>query len=146
MIGIQRLLEKERRERVSRGHFDLCVWNPLHLEDRLFRASGGKSEEETLIAIELSLNEHWKRAEYHVQWDLLKLDDLKNNVSYGYILFFVRDYPYDMSGLPHEYFIQRFRRFENESKTNIIYIENDHGKKIKGILSNTRFRNYKRLL
>jgi len=138
--------KRKKGERVSRGHFDLCVWNPLHLEDRFFRASGWKSEEETLIAIELSLNEHWKRAEYHVQWDLLKLNDPMNSVSYGYILFFVREYPYDRSGLPHDYFIQRLGRFGNESKTNIIYVENEHGKKIKGVMSNTRFRDYKRLL
>ena len=91
-------------------------------------------------------NEHWKKAEYHVQWDLLKLNDKRNRVKHGYILFFVRNYPYDRVNKNHNYFIDGLReRFGNESKTHIIYVEKYYNKQIFGLISNTSFKDYIKL-
>jgi len=86
-------VEKGRKGR--RGHFDLSVWNPDLVNERLFRSEGGKGEQETFIAIELALvenNYQAKDALIHTKNDLLKLSDSENNVEYGFMLFFVREW------------------------------------------------------
>mgnify|MGYP001139473542 CR=1 FL=1 len=67
----QSFLKVQRVVGGSRGHSDLSIWNPNLLSERAFSASGGKNEEETFIAIEMSLNEHRKTARINIQWDLL---------------------------------------------------------------------------
>tara|TARA_B100000315_G_scaffold179822_1_gene168611 strand:+ start:77 stop:727 length:651 start_codon:yes stop_codon:yes gene_type:complete len=86
-------VEKGRKGR--RGHFDLSVWNPDLVNKKLFRSKGGKGEQETFIAIELALvenNYQAKDALIHTKNDLLKLSDSENNVEYGFMLFFVREW------------------------------------------------------
>ena len=93
--GNKKTGELEKEEGKTRGHFDLSVWNPDLVNERLFRSEGGKGEQETFIAIELALvenNYQAKDALIHTKNDLLKLSDSENNVEYGFMLFFVREW------------------------------------------------------
>jgi len=75
-----------------RGHFDLCVWNPDLVNERLFRSEGGSGEQETFIAIELALNEDMDKDNklIHLTNDYTKLTDEKNDIEQGYILHLIR--------------------------------------------------------
>lgn len=113
-----------KKQRGKRGHFDISVWDPKISHKRQFRAPGGKNEQKTMVAIEISLNEHHRSFEWHVYWDLLKISDPGNEVEKGYILFFVRDYPYEKTGFPQDGFISKLRdMFGQEKKVHILYIE-----------------------
>ena len=113
-----------KKRRGTRGYYDICVWDSETASRRQFKASGGKNEQRTLVAIEMSLNEHHSLFEWRVYWDLLKLTDPDNEVEKGYILFFVRDYPYEKTGFPEDGFISKLKNmFDQEKKVNILYIE-----------------------
>ena len=66
---------------------------PELTEKRQFERAGGKGEQRTKAAIEISLNEHHNQFQWHVYWDLLKLSDPENEIQTRIILFFLRDYP-----------------------------------------------------
>jgi len=113
-----------KKQRGIRGHFDLSIWDSRVSHKRQFKAPGGKNEQRTLAAIEMSLNEHHSYFEWHVYWDLLKLSDPKNEVDKGYILFFVRDYPYEKTGFQEDGFLSKLKdMFGQEKKVHIMYIE-----------------------
>ena len=82
----------------KRGHFDLCIWNPRTVRDKLFRARRTMDiprEQQTFIVIEFDLIEHidsFRNAMHHIQWDFKKLTDEINKVEYCYLLVFVRDW------------------------------------------------------
>lgn len=88
-----------------RGHFDLCIWNPEEISKRLFRRRNPKQinkEQQTYLAFEFFLAEgaeesNLEHAIRHTKWDILKLKD--NEVKYGYILFFARDWNFKESFL-----------------------------------------------
>lgn len=132
-------------EKGSRGHFDLCLWDPKLTEERYISRAGGVGEQRTLAAVELSLNENHKRFMWHVYWDWLKLSDPENKVEKGIILFFVRDYPYERVKFPRDGFIRKLNiEFGSEDKIDILYIERCLGERKVFLISNTSFRNYKR--
>lgn len=132
-------------EKGSRGHFDLCLWDPELAEERIIRRSGGVGEQRTLAAVELSLNEHHKRFLWHVYWDWLKLCDPENEVEKGVILFFVRDYPYKRVKFPRDGFIRMLHdKFGNEDRIDILYIERYLDERVVWLISDTSFRDYKR--
>ncbi len=113
-----------KKRRGKRGYFDICLWDPKLTNKRQFKTSGGKNEQKTFTAVEMSLNEHHGTFEWHVYWDLLKLSDPVNEVENGYILFFVRDYPYKKTGFSENGFIDKLKEmFGEEKKVHIIYIE-----------------------
>ncbi len=130
-------------ERGSRGHFDISIWDHTLTENRKFRASGGKGEQRTLAAVEVSLNEHHKSFRWHVYWDLLKLKDPKNEVQRGIILFFVRDYQYRRTGFDKEGFVRALHEmFGNENRVPIVYVEKQGAKERKGTISKASFHDY----
>jgi len=65
----------------KRGHFDLCIWNPKLVGERLFHAGRTeeiRKEQKTFIAIEFNLverNSSLEDAIDHMKWDRLKLSD-----------------------------------------------------------------------
>ncbi|UCH02075.1 MAG: hypothetical protein JSV20_09755, partial [Candidatus Bathyarchaeota archaeon] len=134
----------EKLERGSRGHFDLCLWDPERTEDRFIRRSGGIGEQRTLAAIELSLNEHHNRFFWHTYWDWLKLSDPDNEVENGIMLFFVRDYPYERVNFPRDGFIRKLcEEFGEEDRIDILYVERHVEERNVWLISNTKFRDYK---
>lgn len=94
-VEIEPPQEPEKTKTGARGHFDLCLWDPLTVNQRFFRSNGGVLEQETFIAIEFDLVENqvpaWE-ALHHVKWDLLKLSDPENQVKHGFMLFFTRNW------------------------------------------------------
>lgn len=68
----------------SRGHFDICIWNPEWVSTQKHR------QQRVLVAVELALNECGKN-NVHTLNDAIKLTDAKNGVRFGYILYYVRD-------------------------------------------------------
>jgi len=131
---------------VKRGHFDLCIWDPVLTEQRAFRAPAGRGEQRTLAAVELSLNEHHKGFDWHVYWDLLKLTDCRNEVERGYILFFLRDYPYEKTCFPRNGFIEKLHeKFGGEKRIPVIYVERLGLEERKGLISRASFQDYPRL-
>lgn len=134
----------EKVERGSRGHLDISIWDPDITEDRYFRRSGGRGEQRTLAAIEMSLNEHHERFQWHVYWDLLKLNDPMNEIERGIILFFVRDYPYKQVTFPKDGFLRKLHEmFGSEAKTHIIYIEYCLDENTIWLITKTKFLTYK---
>lgn len=128
----------------SRGHFDLCLWDPNVSHDRYFRRSGGVDEQRTIAAVEISLNEHHARFQWHVYWDLVKLTDSINEVDKGIILFFIRDYPYKRVKFPLDGFLRKLHEmFGSEDRIDIIYIERNIDEKIVWMISDTTFGKYK---
>jgi hypothetical protein len=94
-----------------------------------------------MVAIEMSLNEHHDSFEWKVYWDLLKLTDPNNEVDKGYILFFVRDYPYDRTGFPEDGFISKLRdMYDHEKKVNILYVESKGSETRTILVSDTNFQ------
>ena len=127
----------------KRGHFDLCIWDPAVTEQRSFRTSGGEGEQRTLAAVEFSLNEHHESFQWHVYWDLLKLTDPTNEVERGYILFFLRDYPYEKTGFPRDGFIDKLHEmFGEEKKIPIVYVEKRGSDERRGLVSRASFLDY----
>jgi len=139
----RRNAESTIEDRGARGHFDISVWDRELTERRQFRAPIGGGEQRTLAAVELSLNEHHKNFQWHVDWDLLKLKDPKNEVERGIILFFVRDYSYEKTCFPRNGFIRILHeRFRNENKVPIVYVEKLGLEERKGTVSRASFLDY----
>ena len=67
-----------------RGAYDISIWDPRFIGDCEHR------KQKVLCAAELALNECGTRST-HTLNDATKLAGLKNEISYGYLLFFVRD-------------------------------------------------------
>jgi hypothetical protein len=70
-----------------RGHFDICLWDPQFIGQREHR------KQKVLFAAELALNECRPRS-LHTINDTTKLAGPRNEIRFGYLLFFVRDDPY----------------------------------------------------
>lgn len=117
----------EEKSNGSRGHFDLCMWNPQEVGKRLFRSGNSKeisNEQQTYFAFELLLVEGTdkstlKHAINHSLWDMLKLKD--NEVSYGYILLFARDWSF------REAFLKNINKQKIPSHVALAYVENSDG-------------------
>ena len=77
-----RLEETEQGRR--RGAFDISVWDPRHIAEREHR------KQKVLCAAELALNE-CRPGNPHTVNDATKLAGPTNEITYGYLLFFVRD-------------------------------------------------------
>lgn len=106
----------------SRGHFDLCIWNPEEIRNRVFRSKNSKEiskEQQTLFAFEFLLVEENDKdledAIDHTMWDMLKLKD--NEVEHGYILVFARDWSY------REDFLKKIREKRIPSNITFVYVE-----------------------
>lgn len=113
----------------SRGHFDLCIWNPEEVGKRLFRSRNTKeinSEQQTKLAFEFLLVEENDKdledAIDHTMWDMLKLKD--NEVEYGYILVFARDWSY------REDFLRQMKEQRIPSHITLVYVETSKGRNI----------------
>lgn len=125
----KKILKEDPSSR-SRGHLDLCIWNPEEVSKRLFRSKNPEEiemEQQTFFAFELLLVEGKDKStlEYaidHTKWDMLKLKD--NEVKYGYILIFARDWSF------REAFLKKIRKQKIPSNINLIYVENSHDQKI----------------
>ena len=110
----------------TRGHFDLCLWNPEEVSKRLFQSKNSNEismEQQTIFAFELFLAEgrgegSLEHAITHTKWDMLKLKD--NEVKHGYILFFARDWEFG------EGFLKRIKEQKIPSNTILVYIEKNH--------------------
>jgi hypothetical protein len=106
-----------------RGHFDLCVWNPEEVRNRLFRSRNPNEidkEQQTYFAFEFLLVEGkgkstLEHAIEHTMWDLLKLKD--NEVKHGYILLFARDWSF------REDFLKKIEEQGIPSNVSLIYTE-----------------------
>jgi len=119
----------EEKSNGSRGHFDLCIWNPQEVGKRLFRSGNSReisNEQQTYFAFELLLVEGagkstLEHAINHTMWDMLKLKD--NEVKYGYILFFARDWSF------REDFLKKIKEQKIPSNIALVYAENSDGHK-----------------
>lgn len=133
----------EKVEKGSRGHLDISVWDPDQTDRRYFRKSGGVGEQRTIAAVEMRLNEHHGRFQWHVYWDLLKLTDPENEIEMGIVLFFVRDYLYT-SKFPSDGFLKKLNEmFGSETSAHIIYAESSSRNKSVWMISDTLFRDYR---
>ena len=127
----------------KRGHFDLCVWNPNTIGDRLFRAWRTVDilkEQHTFVAIEFDLvernNGFWD-AMHHLQWDFMKLADRENGVEYGYLLVFVRDWVH------RDLFLQKIPEYiRSDDFVAVLFIESSRDKKLAHVLSKRAFLEY----
>jgi len=114
----------------KRGHFDLCIWNPEEVDIRLFRSKNPKeinNEQQTYFAFEFLLLEGrgkstLRKAISHTQWDMLKLRD--NEVKYGYVLVFVRDWSF------REDFLKRIKEHGIPQNIALVYAGRSNGKSI----------------
>jgi len=79
-----RLQESDEGRR--RGAFDICMWDPRFIGHREHR------KQKVLCAAELALNE-CRTGNLHTVNDATKLAGSRNEIRYGYLLFFVRDDP-----------------------------------------------------
>lgn len=77
---------EESVEGRRRGAFDISIWDPLFIAEREHR------KQKVLCAAELALNE-CGTGNVHTLNDATKLAGPKNEIRYGYLLFFVRDDP-----------------------------------------------------
>jgi len=77
---------EETDEGRRRGAFDISIWDPRYIADRAHR------KQKVLCAAELALNE-CRPGSPHTINDATKLAGPKNEIKYGYLLFFVRDDP-----------------------------------------------------
>lgn len=113
-----------------RGHFDLCIWNPEEVDIRLFRGRDSRDidrEQQTYFAFEFLLVEGkgrstLEKAISHTMWDMLKLRD--NEVKYGYILLFVRDWSY------REDFLKKIKEHGIPQNIALVYAESNKGQSI----------------
>lgn len=138
---------KEGLARGSRGHFDLSIWNPEKTKDRLFRvrqSTDFEREQQTFFAIEFDLvegNDNLDQAVHHLKWDLLKLKSKKNEVEYGYLLVFARDWIHSKS------FLEVVKPLASEeNRVVILHIENTQDKTKVGTLSRKQFLNYNSMI
>ncbi|MGD8505558.1 MAG: hypothetical protein PVF15_02715 [Candidatus Bathyarchaeota archaeon] len=114
----------------KRGHFDLCIWNPEEVDIRLFRSKNSKKiedEQQTYFAFEFLLLEGrgrntLKKAINHTKWDMLKLRD--NEVKYGYLLLFARDWSF------REDFLRRIKELGIPQNVALVYAESSKGQSI----------------
>jgi len=68
--------------------------------------------------------ERWARARICGEEVNDKLTDHKNKVERGYNPFFLRDYPYEKTGLPRNSFAQKtHKKFGSEERAPIVYVE-----------------------
>lgn len=124
----QKLLRENPKGR--RGHFDICIWNPEEVGKRLFRSRNSeeiKKEQQTYFAFEFLLVEGRRKSSLehaiiHTRWDMLKLKD--NEVKYGYILFFARDWGF------REDFLKKIKEQKIPSNITLIYVENSNNQNI----------------
>jgi len=129
----------------KRGHFDLCIWNPELVSQRLFRAKltkDIKKEQQTFIAIELNLveaNASLDQAIHHTKWDLLKLTKQTNEIEHGYALFFVREWVHR-----HE-FLRKLKKAQEQPEAVVLYIENSKDYQTANTLFQKSFLNYEPL-
>ena len=113
----------------TRGHFDLCIWNPEKVCERLFRSKNSNEidrEQQTCFAFEFLLAEgngksSLDHAFIHTKSDMLKLMD--NEVKYGYILVFARDWSYG------EKFLKKMKEEKIPSNIALVYVENNNGQR-----------------
>ena len=132
-------------QRGLRGSLDLCIWDPDITRKRQFERIGEKDGQRTLAAVEINLNEDYRRFQWQVYWDLLKLSDPMNEIENRYILFFLRDYPYKRYNFPEDGFLKTLNEmFRRESKTKIIYAERKGDEAKVWIISNTEFYEYQK--
>ena len=111
----------------ARGHFDLCLWNPEEVSNRLFRSRNPDEidrEQQTYFAFEFLLMEGTdgstlERAITHTLWDMLKLKD--NEVEYGYVLLFARDWSFG------EDFLENMKKQKIPSNVALVYVESSDG-------------------
>ena len=129
----------------KRGHFDLCLWNPELVSQRLFRANLSKDikeEQQTFIAIEFNLvegNASLDQAIHHTKWDLLKLRKQTNEVKHGYALFFVRKW------IHRDEFLRKLQKVQEQPEAAVLYIENSNGYQTADILFQKSFLSYEPL-
>ena len=113
----------------TRGHFDICLWNPQEVSKRLFRSRYSQEigkEQQTYVAFELLLVEGKDKSTLdhaitHTMWDMLKLKD--NEVEYGYILLFARDWDF------REDFLKKVREQKLPSNITLVYVEKNDSQK-----------------
>lgn len=129
----------------ARGHFDLCIWNPVNTGERKFRADAGgfNEEQHTFIVIEFGMierNYSLEAAVHHLKWDLLKLGDSKNEVEHGYCLVFARDWSRSKE------FLKKIRQeIEKNRKTVVLYAEKNRKIVTTSLLSDKPFPGFKSL-
>ena len=95
-----------KKPRGRKGYFDISLWDPEITHKRQFK-SRGKNEQRTFAAIEIRFIENHNNFQWHVLWDLLKLIDPSNEIENGYILLFIRDYPYESSQFSMDGFLEK---------------------------------------
>lgn len=125
----RKLLVEDPRSR-GRGHFDLCIWNPEEVSKRLFRSRNSEEidrEQQTYFAFEFLLVEGTDKSTLehaidHTIWDMLKLKD--NEVKYGYILLFARDWSF------REDFLKKIKEQKIPSNIVLVFVENNNGQNI----------------
>jgi hypothetical protein len=129
----------------KRGHFDLCIWNPELVSQRLFRAGltkGIEKEQQTYVAIEFNLveaNASLNQAIHHIRWDLLKLRKQTNEVKHGYALLFVREW------IHKDEFLRKLQKAQEQPEAVVLYIENSKGYQTVNTLFQKSFLDYKPL-
>lgn len=129
----------------KRGHFDLCIWNPELVSQRLFRARLTKAirkEQQTYVAIEFNLveaNASLNQAIHHIRWDLLKLRKQTNEVKHGYALLFVREW------IHKDEFLRKLQKAQEQPEAVVLYIENSKGYQTVNTLFQKSFLDYKPL-
>lgn len=129
-----------KKPRGKKGFFDLCLWDPEIAQKRQFKSSRGKNEQRTFSVVEIRFIENHNTFQWNVLWDLLKLIDPSNEVENGYILLFVRDYPYESTQFSKDGFLEKlYEMFGREKKIKIIYIECNQGKNRSYMISNNKF-------
>lgn len=127
----------------KRGHFDLCVWNPNTVKNRLFRARRTANilkEQHTFVAIEFDLieqNNGFWNAMHHLQWDFMKLVDRANEVKYGYLLIFIRDW------IHRDLFLQKIpEHIRSDEDVVVLCVESSLDRKLANTLSKKAFLSY----
>jgi hypothetical protein len=129
----------------KRGHFDLCIWNPELVSQRLFRARLTKAirkEQQTYVAIEFNLveaNASLNQAIHHIRWDLLKLRKQTNEVKHGYALLFVREW------IHKDEFLRKLQKAQEQPEAVVLYIENSKDYQTVNTLFQKSFLDYKPL-
>jgi hypothetical protein len=134
---------KEKVPKGARGHFDLSIWNPEQIRERLFRTARSRdfeNEQHTFIAIEFDMiegNDSLDQAAHHFKWDLLKLKSTKNEVEHGYSLVFVRDWVHK------DLFLKKVgKEVAQEHRIAVLYAEKSGDRIIIKNLSKKAFLNY----
>lgn len=127
----------------KRGHFDLCIWNPDTVKNRLFRSwrtADIHREQHTFVAIEFDLIERdkgfWDAID-HLQWDFMKLIERTNNIKYPYLLVFVRNWKH------RDLFLQKIPEYiRSDDFVAVLFVESSLDRKLVSRLSKKVFSNY----